>query len=242
MKKIICAFVMMLFVTTAFSQQIYNVRVSLMADGKFEQQYGTIKVGGDVLNGMKDGNWIENHPNSDIPHFIIQYKEDKKNGLYLEFDKQANLIKMIDYKDDVMDGGNYAWDKNGRMTSKQEYKEGKLDGKSVIYTDKGFIQEESEYKAGKRHGITTWYLYGEKAQGPKYVMYTYQDGMFVGVQETYYENGNVKTSKMFSNNVQNGPAIEYYEDGSIKSEANYKNGELKGRVKEYKKDFIIKNS
>ena len=233
---------MMLFVTTAFSQQIYNVRVSLMADGKFEQQYGTIKVGGDVLNGMKDDNWIENHPNSDIPHFIIQYKEDKKNGLYLEFDKQANLIKMIDYKDDVMDGGNYAWDKNGRMTSKQEYKEGKLDGKSVIYTDKGFIQEESEYKAGKRHGITTWYLYGEKAQGPKYVMYTYQDGMFEGVQETYYENGNVKTSKMFSNNVQNGPAIEYYEDGSIKSEANYKNGELKGRVKEYKKEFIIKNS
>lgn len=233
---------MMLFVTTAFSQQIYNVRVSLMADGKFEQKYGTIKVGGDVLNGMKDGNWIENHPNSDIPHFIIQYKEDKKNGLFLEFDKQANLIKMIDYKDDVMDGGNYAWDKNGRMTSKQEYKEGKLDGKSVIYTDKGFIQEESEYKAGKRHGITTWYLYGEKAQGLKYVMYTYQEGMFEGVQETYYENGNVKTSKMFSNNVQNGPAIEYYEDGSIKSEANYKNGELKGRVKEYKKEFIIKNS
>ena len=233
MKKIICAFVMMLFVTTAFSQQIYNVRVSLMADGKFEQQYGTIKVGGDVLNGMKDGNWIENHPNSDIPHFIIQYKEDKKNGLFLEFDKQANLIKMIDYKDDVMDGGNYAWDKNGRMTSKQEYKDGKLDGKSVIYTDKGFIQEESEYKAGKRHGITTWYLYGEKAQGPKYVMYTYQDGMFEGVQETYYENGNVKTSKMFSNNVQNGPAIEYYEDGRVKSEANYKNGKLKGKVKEY---------
>ena len=51
----------------------------------------------------------------------------------------------------------------------------------------------------------------------------------------YYENGNVKTSKMFSNNVQNGPAIEYYEDGRVKSEANYKNGELKGRVKEYKK-------
>ena len=242
MKKIICAFVMMLFVTTAFTQQIYNVRVSTMADGIFEQYYGAVKVSGDVMNGMKEGSWVENHPNSDIPHFIIQYKEDKIDGLYLEFDKQANLIKMIDYKDDVMDGGNYAWDKNGRMTSKQEYKEGKLDGKSVIYTDKGFIQEESEYKAGKRHGITTWYLYGEKMQGPKYVMYTYQDGMFEGVQETYYENGNVKTSKMFSNNVQNGPAIEYYEDGSIKSEANYKNGELKGRVKEYKKEFIIKNS
>ena len=233
MKKIICAFVMMLYVTTAFSQYIYNVRVSTMAGGVFEQYYGNIKVVGDVMNGMKEGNWIENYPNSDIPRYIIQYKEDKRAGLYLEFDKQANLIKKIEYKNDSMHGGNYAWDKNGRATTKQEYKEGMLDGKSVIYTDKGFIQEEAEYKAGKRHGITTWYLYGEKMQGPKYVMYTYQDGKFEGVQETYYENGNIKTSKMFSNNVQNGPAIEYYEDGRVKSEANYKNGELKGRVKEY---------
>lgn len=233
MKKVIITILMAMMNVVAFTQQVYNVRVSSMADGIFEQYYGAVKVSGDVLNGMKDGNWIENHPNSDIPHFIIQYKEDKKDGLYLEFDKQANLIKKIEYKNDSMHGGNYAWDKNGRITVNQEYKDGMLDGKSVIYTDRGFIQEESEYKAGKRHGITTWYLYGEKAQGPKYVMYTYQDGMFEGVQETYYENGNVKTRKMFSNNVQNGPAIEYYEDGRVKSEANYKNGKLKGKVKEY---------
>ena len=75
----------MLFVVTAFSQQIYNVRVSSMEDGDFEQMYGTVKVCGEVLNGMKEGSWVENHPNSDIPHFIIQYKEDKKNGLYLVF-------------------------------------------------------------------------------------------------------------------------------------------------------------
>jgi antitoxin component YwqK of YwqJK toxin-antitoxin module len=65
-------------------------------------------------------------------------------------------------------------------------------------------------------------------------MYTYKDGMFEGVQETYYENGNVKTRKMFSNNVANGLATEYYEDGSVKSECTYKNGEVKGKVKEYK--------
>lgn len=224
---------MMLFVTTAFSQYIYNVRVSSMADGSFEQYYGNVKVVGDVMNGMKDGNWIENYPNSDMPRYIIQYKEDKRDGLYLEFDKQGNLIKKTDYKDDLIHGGSFDWNKNGRISKKQEYKEGQLDGKSVIYTDKGFIQEESEYKEGKRHGITTWYLNEEKQQGPKYVMYTYQDGKFEGVQETYYENGNIKTQKMFSNNVQHGAAIEYYEDGRIKSEANYKNGELKGRVKEY---------
>ncbi len=232
MKKIVITILMAMMNVITFSQHIYNVKVSEQADGKFEQIYGAITVSGDVLNGMKVGNWVENYPNSDLPHYIIQYKEGKKNGLYLEFDKQAKIIKKIEYKDDLIHGTNLAW-KNGRISVKQEYKDGKLNGKSLIYTDKGFVQEESEYKEGKRHGVTTWYMVEEKIQGPKYVMYTYQDGKFEGVQETYYENGNVKTRKMFSNNVQHGPAIEYYEDGKVKSEANYKNGELKGKVKEY---------
>lgn len=234
MKKIFLTLVMMLFVMAAFSQQIYNVRVSSMSDGTFEQMYGAVKVYGGVVNGMKDGAWVENHPNSEIPHYIIGYREDKKDGVCLEFDKQANLTKKADYKNDMLDGLSVSFDKNGRTLSKQEYKEGQLDGKSILYTDKGFIQEESDYKAGKRDGVTTWYLYDEKKQGAKYVMYTYKDGMFEGVQETYYENGNVKTRKMFSNNVANGLATEYYEDGSVKSECTYKNGEVKGRVKEYK--------
>ena len=233
MKKTFFTLVMMLFVMTAFSQQIYNVRVSSMADGMFEQMYGTIKVSGNVVNGMKDGAWVETHSNTELPHYIIHFKEDKKDGLYLEFDKYANIIKKIDYKNDVLDGYSYSWNRGGKIASKQGYKNGQLDGPSVLYTDKGFIQEESEYKAGKRDGFTTWYLYAEKMQGPKYVMYTYKDGKFEGVQETYYENGKVKTRKMFSDNVANGPATEYYEDGSLKSECTYKNGEVKGRVKEY---------
>ena len=235
MKKLFFTLAMMLFAMTAFSQQIYNIKVSDRQDGGFEQYYGMIKVTGIVLNGMKDGSWVENHPNSDMPHFIIQYKEGKRNGLYLELDKQGRLLKKIDYKNDLIDGLNCVWRTNGLLSVKQEYKEGHLDGLSLIYNDNGFIQEESQYRAGNRNGVTIWYSYADKQQGPKYVMYTYLDGEFEGLQETYYEDGRVKSHKMFSNNVQNGTAVEYYEDGSIKSESNYKNGELKGKVKEYKK-------
>ncbi|MBQ8223510.1 MAG: toxin-antitoxin system YwqK family antitoxin [Bacteroidales bacterium] len=235
MKKIILTLSMMLFVIATYSQQIYNLKTSDFPDGKYEKYIGTIRVTGEVLNGMKEGSWVENHPNTDLPHYIIQYEEGKKDGLYLEFDKSANIIKKIDYKNDMMDGLNCVWFKGGRSSVKQEYKEGKLEGLSILYYDNGFIQEESEYKDGKRNGVTIWYSYADKEQGPKAVMYTYKDGLFEGVQETYYEDGRLKSQKMFSNNVANGVAIELYEDGSIKSESNYKNGELKGRVKEYKK-------
>lgn len=235
MKRVFVTISILLSAMTAFSQQIYNIKTSDTEDGRYEQYFGTVKVSGNILNGMKDGSWIENHPNTDIPHYIIQYKEGKKDGLYLELDKQACLIKKIDYKNDKIDGLSCAWRKGGLISVKQEYKEGQLDGMSIIYNDKGFIQEESQYKSGNRDGMTVWYSYADKKQGPKYVMYTYQDGKFEGVQETYYEDGRVKTQKMFSNNIQNGPAIEFYEDGSIKSECNYKDGELKGKVKEYDK-------
>ena len=153
----------------------------------------------------------------------------------MEFDKQANIIKKIDYKNDMIDGQSCVWYKGGRLSCKQEYKEGKQDGRSIICYDNGFLQEESDYKDGKRHGTTIWYSYADKMQGNKAVMYTYQNGLFEGLQETYYDDGKVKSQKMFSNNVANGAAIEFYEDGSIKSECTYKNGELKGKVKEYKK-------
>lgn len=235
MKRIIFAFTIMMFAAVAFSQQIYNIKTSDVQDGRYEKYFGTIKVEGEVLNGMKNGTWVENHPNTDLPHFIIQYKDGKKDGLYMEFDKQANIIKKIDYKNDMIDGQSCVWYKGGRLSCKQEYKEGKQDGRSIICYDNGFLQEESDYKDGKRHGTTIWYSYADKMQGNKAVMYTYQNGLFEGLQETYYDDGKVKSQKMFSNNVANGAAIEFYEDGSIKSECTYKNGELKGKVKEYKK-------
>ena len=226
---------MILFAVSAFSQQIYKIKLDNIADGLYEEMFGSVKITGEVANGMKQGTWTEYHSNTDLPHYIIQYKDGKKDGLYIEIDRQAYIVKKAEYKNDLLDGTVYEWFRGGRLSKKQDYKEGKLDGKTAIYYDNGFLQEESEYKEGNKNGVTTWYVYSNKEQGGKIAMYTYVDGKFEGVQEIYYEDGTVSSRKMFSNNVQNGPATEYYEDGSIKSEANYKEGELKKRVKEYKK-------
>lgn len=244
MKKIIFTITMMLFAVTVFSQQILKVKVDAKADGIYDESVGNIKITGEVYGGQKNGTWTEYHPNMELPHYIIQYKDGKINGLYIEIDRQAYIVKKAEYKDDHLDGVVYEWFRGGRLSKKQEYKAGQLDGKSAIYYDNGFLQEESEYKEGKKNGVTTWYVYSNKEQGGKIAMYTYVDGSFEGVQEIYYEDGKISSSKMFSNNVQNGTAIEFYEDGSIKSEAKYKEGKLKGKVKEYKqgKKFAENNN
>ena len=210
-------------------------------DGAFVTNNKGIKIYGQVLDGMKTGTWTETHASTELPHFIIQYANDKKEGLYLEFDKQGNITKKMEYKNDLMDGTYYRF-KNAILMECVNYQEGKKNGESTVYYEKGTIMETSNFKDGQRDGITIWYANKDRTQGEMVAKYTYQAGKFEGLQETYYESGAVKTQKMFSDNVQNGPAYEFYEDGSLKSEANFKNGEQKGKTKEYQEGKkILKN-
>lgn len=121
-----------------------------------------------------------------------------------------------------MNGVYYQWYKGGRLAKSFSYLNGVLHGPSVICYDRGPIQEESNYKNGLRDGLTIWYNYADREQGSKYAAYNYKDGLFEGLQETYYDNGTVKSRKMFSNNVQNGMAYEFYEDGSVKQKPTIK--------------------
>lgn len=234
MKRVFLISLLLTSCLSVFSQAVETFNVSDKADGVLEHNIGSIAISGTVLNGLKTGTWVENHPDKDLPHFIIQYKEGKKDGLFIEIEKNGYIVQKSEYQGGKLHGELCEWYRSGRLSKKQNYKNGLLDGKSVICYDKGYIQEEAEYKEGKRNGVTVWYSYADRGQGSKAAMYTYKDGVFEGLQEVYYENGKVKSTKMFSNNVANGSAIEFYEDGSIKSECTYKDGEVKGKVKEYK--------
>lgn len=220
--------------SVSFAQRMDYVVVKDFADGRYVDDSSDIKISGWVLEGNKTGTWIECHSGTELPHFIAQYVENQLDGIYIEIDKQGGILRQSEYKNGKLEGTSFKWAKGGRLIEMVGYKNGLKDGLSKICYDRGTVQEESNYKDGKRDGVTTWFAYGEKEQGPKVAMYTYKKGVFDGVQETYFENGLVKTRKMFADNVQNGPAFEFYEDGSIKTEAIYKKGVVSGKIKEYK--------
>lgn len=232
MKKIFVTVLLSIFCVAGYAQTMDKVSLAGRPDGDFVHENNGVKVYGKVLDGKKSGTWTETYANNEIPHFIIQYEDNNRDGLYLEFDKQGAIVKKVEYKDNLMDGC-YLRFKNAVLMECIGYKEGKKNGESTIYYDKGTVMETSTYKDGNRDGVTIWYANKDKTQGEVVAMYTYKDGKFEGVQETYYEDGKVKTYKMFADNVQNGPSYEFYEDGSLKTEANFKNGEQKGKTKEY---------
>lgn len=221
-----------MFCVSMYAQTMDKIVLSGKPDGDFTQTSNGVNIYGKVLAGQKTGTWTETYANSELPHFIVQFDNNKKNGLYLEFDRQGSIVKKVEYLNDKMNGTLFKY-KNSILVERVDYQEGVKNGESVIYYEKGTIMESSNYKNDQRDGVTIWYANRDKNQGEKVAMYTYKEGIFDGVQETYFEDGAVKTKKTFSGNILEGPAYEFYEDGSLKTEANYKKGELKGKVKEY---------
>lgn len=235
MKKLFFAMLLAAMSVAGFAQRIDFVNVDGLPDGRYSDESSGVRITGWVSGGQKTGTWIECHSKSELPHFIRQYVDGKLEGVCFDIDNQGVVTKQAEYKRDKLDGEVIRWVRGGVTREVVSYKNGLKDGPSKICYDKGTVQEESNYKEGRRDGVTTWYAYNEKSQGPKVAMYTYKDGMFDGVQETYYDDGTVKTRKMFVDNVQEGLSVEFHEDGSVKSETKYKNGEVSGRVKEYEK-------
>ena len=232
MKKIIVTILLSAIYAFGFAQTIDKVSVVGAPDGDFIQDNKGVKIYGKVLGEQKSGTWTETYVNSELPHFIIQYANDNKDGIYLEFDKQGTIVKKAEYKNNLLDGTSCKY-KNAVLLERIDYQAGKKHGESKIFYEKGTLMELSNFKDGQRDGVTMWYANKDKNQGEVVAMYTYKEGVFEGVQETYYENGALKTQKMFSNNVPNGPSYEFYEDGSLKAESVFKEGEQKGKTKEF---------
>lgn len=205
MRKNLIIIVMVLLAMPIFAQTIESVDVKNAPNGKFTTAANDFTIEGTVLNGQKEGTWIEYFSNTYLPKKIVNFNQGKKNGVFVEIDKTGSITKKAEYKNDLLNGQASEWYRGGRLSKLNTYKNGQLDGQQILCYEKGGNLEVSNYKDGKRDGETTWY----DEAGNKKMTIEYKNGQFDGKQTTFYP------------------------DGSIKSEATYKNGKLQGKVKTY---------
>lgn len=233
MKKILLLATALFFVNTfAIAQLIENLDVKSEKDGRYETTIQGVMITGFVLNGEKNGTWIEYYPN-EMPRKIMDYKSGKLDGVCFEINKYGFLEQQSEYTNDILDGRLVQWAQGGYMKLIENYTMGQLNGeRKTFYDNRGKIQEEANYKNGKRDGKTVWY----RENGTIMATYNYKDDLFEGVSENYYEDGNIKSSKIYKNNQLNGLNREYHPNGTIASETNYVNGKQKGETKNFSED------
>ena len=206
MNKNLIIIILALFATPLFAQTIESVDVSKAPNGVFKATAHDCNIEGTVLNGRKEGTWIEYfNSNTYLPKKIVNYQNGKRNGVFVEIDKTGSITKKAENKDDKLDGQVSEWYRGGRLSKLNTYKAGIMEGQQILCYEKGGNLEVANYKNGQRDGLTTW----------------------------YYENGNKKMTIEYTEGQFNGKQETFYSDGSLKSESSYKNGKQQGKTKTY---------
>lgn len=149
-------------------------------------------------------------------HLQIYYRNNKKHGPGKEFEKDGRLISILEYLNDYEINkeriNRYDWNnlKQGvwkefypydKLMLEETYKEGKLHGYVREYDRKGKVIRFEKYENGN--------LVEEKAS------ITEEDTVSIDLRNEYFENGALKTSGTYRNDLPIGVHREYNQKGNI---------------------------
>lgn len=157
-------------------------------------------------NGLKQGKWVLT--GADLPDSGYDddqkveegnFKDDKKNGLWIKYHKNGKVKGRISYVNNIPKGA------------------------YVTFYASGMPEEEGDWQITKHVGIfRRYHPNGKISQEFNFD----PSGKRVGEQKYYHENGKLMIKGNWVNGQENGELIEFYEDGSVKAIKNFNNGDL----------------
>jgi antitoxin component YwqK of YwqJK toxin-antitoxin module len=127
---------------------------------------------GTIVNGQKEGTWIEYHTTGGFPSKSVNYLNGILNGPYIEYTNRGQISLKAFYKNNKLDG---PWAKYnyGYLEKEANYENGLLNGTLREYdTNNRNLQREINYKDGKQHGLYRFY----NADGEVTLEYEYNEG------------------------------------------------------------------
>jgi len=212
-----------------------------LKEGLWMDDFMSMQFRGNYVAGKKEGVWVSHNPKNQKINYLIEFHDDKRNGIYVEFNPNGIIIKEEYYKNDLKHGESKEYD-IWDLRSVANYKNGLLNGYKVSYytgNAKSYlegvknIQEEAFYINNLRHGETKWYGKNDKL----IAKYNYNMGSLEGKQYTFYEDGlTIKTIETYKNNILDGEVKEFYSNGKIKLEGLYLDGKKNGEWREYSEE------
>ncbi|MBI9058549.1 MAG: hypothetical protein JEZ01_12365 [Labilibaculum sp.] len=142
----------------------------------------------------------------------------KSIGVWKEYDRHGELIKVINYSIEKDKKNNLIYDSKGQLLS-GEWKE---------YYDNGNLKLSGTFNTYKKNG--EWRYYYENSQLKK--TGNFNDDKKIEEWQYYYENGYKKMIGAFLNNERNGKWLRYGKrNGKLQVEIEYRNGIRNGKFK-----------
>ena len=139
------------------------------AEVKYLSQKGKVISEGKMLGEKRVGKWTYYHLNSE------------------------KLMMTENYENGVLQGEKVIYFENGTPTESSFYQNGELHGEQKIFSEKGVLLKLFTYRNGELHGPSRVY----NGKGELLIEGEYRNDKHFGIWK-YYENGNLKEKKNFS--------------------------------------------
>ncbi len=252
---------------------------------KFFYENGAVSSEGTMRNGKPDGYWKNYHKNGKLKiegnrknfqldstwkfydekgriQKLVNYKEGKKNGLYIQYDTSQIILSTETYSNDIVEGIKRYYYKSGKTKSIVPYIKGKKNGSAIEYSEDSLITTISVYKDGilqsfekinqrdeanKKQGI--WKEFYDNLEVKK--EQKFNDDSLDGYVKEFDKKGNLLSTKKFNNGkrIFKAPEIanvevykEVFDDGTLKYEGVYLEGVPIGSHYKYKQKIQCDSS
>jgi len=217
----------------------------------------------ELLNGLKEGLWIEywddytnffcliqgmrqlrNNITSDAkaPYYILTvYRADKPKGIVQGYYRNGKLYFEIPTANGQKNGVQKVYKKSGKIFLETPFINDKKSGIEKYHNVKtGAFEKynlEVPYADDKKNGIGKAY----KKNGKLYCETTYLEGKMNGVEKVYYKSGGLKREVNYTDDLKNGLEKVYYKSGELFRETLYSKGKQSEKLKVFTKSGKTRN-
>ncbi len=179
---------------------------------------GQLRAHTDFVNGIyKDGTWGTWYEDGS-KQSEVAWKNGKRHGLFQAWYRTGDIMTRQNYENGKPQGKHRQWyEKEVPMNIKQ-YDKGKLNGPFLEYWPNGQLRKRSVYDYGVVTDTTTHY--NDDGRLVKENIYHNSDSVLV--TRKYFSNGNLLSLRTEKLGKPDGVQQDYYENGQIQKEEHYK--------------------
>lgn len=181
--------------------------------------------------GLKQGLWHKNYPESNVYMYEGNFKDDKPVGRFIYKYESGHIKAVIDHKPNSKLSLTKLYFDNESLMAEGRYLDLKKDSIWTNYNERGELVSVESYFNDKLNGKKiNYYLNDQLEAGALNVLSiaNYLDNMSDGVYKEYYPNGKMKMSGSYEKGLRIGEWLEYYNSGQIMSRVRYKADYLHG--------------
>ncbi len=142
-----------------------------------------------LKEGVKEG--IEKvYYEMGVMAYKVNYKNNKRDGKLIWFDKKGNKLSDMFYKNGKLEGLEQSYYPNGKLKHSVLYVNDMKEGKQTEYFDDATVASEVTYVHNKKHGLQKEYT----LTGKLYTEVLYENNYKEGTQKWYDADGHVVNS------------------------------------------------